>query len=110
MTVPKQGNGLKAARPADPGSLEGQLHSVYAERERLAAELGTADTDELVAMVKQLRKDAGGLDESLVAQVESLYGERDQMQQKIGVSAAHDVIELVKSLKKPASAATRKKV
>ncbi|WP_407345332.1 hypothetical protein [Pengzhenrongella phosphoraccumulans] len=40
--------------PADPGSLEGQLHSVYAEREKLANELGTADADELIAMFREL--------------------------------------------------------
>lgn len=42
-----------------------QLHDLYHERARLFAALGTADADEIVAMVR-----------SLEAQLVDLYGER----------------------------------
>lgn len=105
--------------PQDPGGLEGQLHALYAERARLVAELGTADADELIALVADLRADgfdvpadASGaeapLDPSLVMQVEALYAEKDQLHQELGVSSAEEVIAHVRELggRAPASTTT----
>lgn len=103
MTISTQVSEMRVEPPQDPGSLEGQLHSLYAERELLAAELGTADANELIALVAELRLGAAPFDESLVMQVESLYGERDLLQQALGVSSADEVIELVRSLRENTS-------
>ena len=91
-------SGPMAEAPEEPGSLEGQLRSLYAERELLTAEVGTADAEELIALVRELRVAAETLDASLVMQVESLYAERDQVQQQLGVSSADDILELVRRL------------
>ena len=90
---------MRVEPPEDPGSLEGQLYSLYAEREMLAAALGTADANELIALVHELRLGAVGLDESLVMQLESLYAERDELQQELGVSSAEEVLGLVRGLR-----------
>ena len=96
----------------DPGSLEGQLVSLYAERARLVAELGTADADELVALVAGLRSGARPADRdpepdaSLVAQVEALYAEKETLQQQLGVSSADDLVAHVSALRERAPATT----
>ncbi len=40
----------------DRGDMEAQLLSLYAERERLAQALGTADADQIIAMVRSLEE------------------------------------------------------
>jgi len=103
VTTSTQVSDMRVEPPVDPGSLEGQLHSLYAEREMLAAALGTADANELIALVHDLRLGAAAFDESLVMQVESLYAERDELQQELGVSSADEVLELVRGLRGGAS-------
>ena len=48
-------------------SMDAQLRSLYAERERLFQALGTADAEEIIALV-------ASLEEQLV----SIYGERER--------------------------------
>ncbi|HJL18292.1 MAG TPA: hypothetical protein RMH99_21695 [Sandaracinaceae bacterium LLY-WYZ-13_1] len=48
------------------GDLEAQLLTLYADRERLHRELGTADPDEILAMIR-----------SLEAQLDALYREKE---------------------------------
>ena len=47
------------------GGLVAQLHALYAERERLHATIGTADADDIIALIA-----------SLEAQLIDLYGEK----------------------------------
>ncbi len=42
--------------PADRGDMEAQLTCLYAERERLARVLGTADAERIIAMVRSLEE------------------------------------------------------
>ncbi|MEC7522064.1 MAG: hypothetical protein VYE22_19420 [Myxococcota bacterium] len=53
--------------PKAEGDLESQLVSLYADRAKLYRELGTADPDDIIAMVRRLE-----------AQLVSLYEERER--------------------------------
>ena len=53
----------------EDGSMEAQLVSLYAERERLTNELGIADADDIIAMVR-----------SLESQLVALYQEKENAQ------------------------------
>ncbi|MGI4788641.1 MAG: hypothetical protein ACRYFS_07300 [Janthinobacterium lividum] len=55
----------------DAGSLEGQLNSLYEDREYLERELGLSDARELVTMVR-----------SLEAQLIDLYQQQEEEQTK----------------------------
>jgi len=96
--------------PTDPSpeelmvaSLEAQLCDIYEGNELLHKELGTANADEIIAMVSSLRAQQADMlraqtISSLEAQLCDLYEQRERLAQALGVSDPVAIVRLVKDL------------
>lgn len=84
-------------------SLEAQLVDLYKGNEHLLKELGTADADQILAMVKSLEAQLGELAhhqaiESLELQLNDLYRQREELHKALGMSDPVAIVRMVKQM------------
>jgi photoactive yellow protein len=116
----KESGQFNGASPAPASStssaeaaMEAQLISLYAEREKLHRELGIADADDLIAMIRNLEAQlrdlyrqqesaapsaSSGTEAAMEAQLISLYAEREKLTQEFGTAEANDIIAMLRNL------------
>jgi hypothetical protein len=77
--------GDAGSAPAPTTNFEEQLRSLYADREELTSAFGSADAEEIAALV--LEREAG-----FVEQLHAIYGEREELAREIGHAEPLSVI------------------